>query len=59
MTQFRLTRPDCYEPGCPGHKDPSARQGYYIDADSEEEALLRMKQRFPEDKGFDVQVWKG
>ena len=58
MNQYRCTRPDAYEEGCPGHKDLSARQGHYIDAESEEKALARMRKLFPNDSCFDVQLWK-
>ncbi len=58
--EFRCTRRDPYDdPGCPGHKNPSARQGYYLRDASAENALARMRKKFPHDRlGFDVQVWK-
>lgn len=57
MPQFRCTRPDAYGPGCPGHTDPSARNGHYITAADPEEAREKMKSRFPEDSRFDVEPW--
>ena len=58
MNQYRCTRPEVYEEGCPGHTEPGARQGHYIDALTEEEALMRMKQWFPAESWFDIQLWK-
>lgn len=43
---YRLTR-NIYKEGTLGHSDFTARQGYYIEADSEEEAIKKMKERFP------------
>ena len=59
MPMYRCTRPEVYDPGCPGHTDPTARQGYYIEADSERAALFRMHEKFPEDTKFDIYEWKG
>jgi hypothetical protein len=57
--QYRCTRRDPYGPGCPGYADPSARQGHYLYAVSEEEAVKEMEHRFPNDnQGFDIQLWK-
>jgi hypothetical protein len=59
MTQFRCTRNTPYEKGCPGYDNLSARQGYYITAETEHEAYMEMARRFPGDHlGFAVQVWK-
>jgi hypothetical protein len=55
---FRCTRLDVYEPGCPGHENSSARQGYYIEASCRESAEKRMHEMFPEDINFDIQEWK-
>lgn len=62
MKEYRLTRPGQYlNPGCPGHKNKSARQGYYVAAESAEEAcrLLRdhMGPRWQFEM-FDVQLWR-
>lgn len=46
--EWRCTRPRLYAmPGCPGHSNPKARQGYYVQADTEEEARAEMAQDFP------------
>lgn len=58
MNQYRCTRPGCYEKGCPGHTDPSARQGHYIYAETREDAIEQMIKRFPDDVHFDIQLWK-
>lgn len=55
---FRCTRPDAYGPNTPGHTDPSARQGYYIQTPGETEARAEMRQRFPKDSRFDVTPWR-
>ena len=58
--EYRCTRRSVYSgPGCLGHKDPGARQGYYVVALTPEDALARMRVAFPDDAdGFDIQVWK-
>lgn len=43
MNEYRITFPDRYPLGSPGHADPSARQGYYILASTQEAALARVK----------------
>lgn len=58
MRQFRCTRPEVYSRGTPGHKDRSARQGHYIFAETPEEAIAIMKERFPEENSFDLQDWR-
>jgi len=55
---FRCTRPAVYGPDCPGHLDPSARQGHYIEADTAEQAQHKMHHLFPDDRKFDVQPWE-
>ncbi len=58
--QFRCTRNTPYvsEDELLGKSDLSARQGYYVWADSEEDAIAQMSERFPSDnKGFTVKVW--
>lgn len=61
MKEYRCTRNASYSHQCIGRDDLSARQGYYIHADSIEEAWQRMAIRFPEeaDAGFTVQEWQG
>lgn len=57
--RWRCTRPLMYPPGSPGHDNPGARQGYYVDADTESDARLHMARLFPgetEDQ-FDVELW--
>ena len=44
---------------CIGQNDLSARQGYYVTADTEGEALAIMRRNFPNDThGFTVKLWK-
>lgn len=57
MIVYRMTRPNAYGVGTPGHLELSARQGYYIRALSEAEAHREMRERFPYDSHFDLQVW--
>jgi len=42
-----------------GRVHPLTRQGYYVIAVTRDEAILRMRKRFPEDKfyGFTAQEW--
>lgn len=60
MAHYRLTRPNVYSnPNCPGHKDKSARQGYYVDADSPEQAIKIVRERLEmPNEDFDVQLWR-
>lgn len=60
MSEYRCTRKKPYEKGSAGYKDTSARVGYFIEAESKEQALEQMKKRFPDDirYGFDVELWK-
>jgi len=57
LTQYRCTRPDLYGPGSLGFDNLSARQGHYIFAESEDEAVQQMVKKFPDDSRFDVQVF--
>ena len=59
MTEYRCTRNASYTCDCYGRDDITARQGYYIHAESEEEAWQQMAIRFPEETraGFTVQDW--
>ncbi len=56
--EYRCTRNQPYL-NDPEPNDLSVRQGYYITANSKEEALEKMKERFPEDieAGFTVDEW--
>jgi hypothetical protein len=61
LNEYRFTRPHLYSsPGCPGHKDPRARQGYYVIATSEPEAYKEVLRRYPEFTGqkLDVEFWR-
>jgi hypothetical protein len=53
-----MTRPDKYAGENLAKQDLSIRQGYYILAESEEQAQQKMKEMFPNDSKFDSQVWK-
>lgn len=57
--QYRCTRNALYLHDCIGKKNLSARQGYYIKAKSEDEAIKIMEQRFPSEAqaGFTVEKW--
>lgn len=59
MNHYRLTRPDVYvNPDCPGHSDKSARQGYYVDAETPEQAVEIVRTRLGKpNERFDVQLW--
>ena len=58
MNQYRCTIPEYYEEGCPGHTNMSARQGHYITAETETEAISQMHLNFPKVSKIDVQLWK-
>ena len=60
MNEYRLTRPEAYGPNTYGHTDKSARQGYYVDATTPQEAIEKFKKLYPEFKHskVDVQLWK-
>lgn len=66
MHHYRVTRPLAYNANTPGHTNPSARQGYYADAESPEKAARAVEVRLvesdfygsgPSDNEFDVQQW--
>ena len=59
MTEYRCTRNASYTGNCKGRDDITARQGYYIHAESEEEAWQQMAIRYPKETaaGFSVQDW--
>jgi hypothetical protein len=60
MNEYRLTRNEPYlNPKCFGHTDLEARQGYYLKAETETNAIAQMSQMFPHDTaGFTVELWK-
>lgn len=60
MNEYRCTRNQPYlNPNCFGHTDLDARQGYYINAGSEQAAIAFMAQLYPtDDAGFTAQLWK-
>jgi hypothetical protein len=55
--EYRCTRRDPYaSPHCKGHTDPTARQGHYLYAKTDREAIVAMREDFPRDiDGFDVE----
>jgi hypothetical protein len=58
--EFRCTRNSLYQgEGNLGKDDKLAREGHYIVADSEDAALDRMSELFPDDRrGFTADFWK-
>ncbi|WP_373527432.1 hypothetical protein [Nostoc sp.] len=60
MKEYRCTRNALYAHDCTGRDDIRERQGYYIPAESEEEAWEKMAVRFPDETeaGFTVQEWE-
>jgi len=56
QTEIRVTRPCSYGLGTPGRIDLNSRQGYYIFADSVQEAILKAVEKFPKEP-IDVQMW--
>lgn len=58
---YRLTRPDRYGPGTPGFSNASARQGYYVTAESPEaaRAAIREREGFDASERLTVQCWDG
>ena len=66
LNEYRCTRNKPYPPGSVGHDNTRARQGHYVTATSEEEALLAMVDKFPEDMvgvahaldAFTVTFWR-
>ncbi len=48
MNHYRCTRDAPYDdPNCPGHKDVTARQGHYVNAETEDDARAKMAREFP------------
>jgi hypothetical protein len=61
MNEYRCTRNYPYRhPDCFGHTNLSARQGYYLKAQSEPEAIAMMEREFPDELewGFTAKFWK-
>ncbi len=60
MPEYRCTRNKSYIGDCPGRNDLTARQGYYIQAESPEGAWKEMATRFPDEVtyGFTVEEWE-
>lgn len=56
MPNFRITRASFYDKGTPGHTDPSARQGYYVEAEDAKHALWAAAREFPGET-LDCQSW--
>jgi hypothetical protein len=61
LREYRCTRNASYSHDCIGRNDLTARQGYYINAHSAEEAWEQMASRFPKETGagFTVEEWEG
>ena len=61
MKEYRCTRNALYTDDCLGRDDLTARQGYYIQANTAEEAWQKMAIRFPKETeaGFTVNKWEG
>lgn len=59
MYEFRVTFPERYGKGSPGHEDPSARQGHYVEVEAENarSAWNKVHERFPFER-IEVQPWK-
>jgi hypothetical protein len=62
---YRVTRPGVYTSvNCPGHRDVSARQGYYVDACCATHAARNIQARMLDrvsgivGEALDVQVWR-
>jgi hypothetical protein len=60
MKEYRCTRNAPYSHPCDGSSDLSARNGYYLRAETAQDAMQRMVERFPEETsfGFTVDEWK-
>ena len=60
--EYRITRPTVYSKGTLGYNDKSARQGYYVTAASEREAVSIARklynERISSTEPLDVQLWK-
>ena len=65
MRLYRVTRPEAYGPNTPGYNKPSARQGHYVRAESEDDARAKIRERLVKEgvpgineERLDVQVWE-
>lgn len=60
MKEYRCTRNTPYAPPCNGSSDLSARNGYYLRAETAQDTMPMMVERFPEEAtfGFTVEEWK-
>ncbi len=60
MNEYRCTRNAPHtNPRWYGHTDLSAHKGYYIKAQSEQDALAQLSELYSDDDaGFTVQLWK-
>jgi len=57
MNEYRCTRFRLYQnEGCPGYTDRRSRQGYYIEATSNLQAMLQMAKEFPNDIQWGIRV---
>ena len=57
MKEFRCTRDDLYNKGDLGYKNKKVRHAYYIKAETEKEALEKLKEKFPDEESFSVELW--
>lgn len=53
--EYRVTRPELYRPGCPGHDNACARQGHYQMATHPAEAAEIVRRDMGIDEKLDVQ----
>lgn len=60
MNEYRCTRGSLYRHPCFGHDDLTARQGHYVVAKDEIDAILEMRRMFPHDpeNSFTAHLWK-
>lgn len=59
--EYRITINAMYDnPNCPGYQELEHREGYYVIAYSPQDALEKMRSRYPDfaSEGFTVEVWK-
>jgi hypothetical protein len=57
MKIYRCTRCTCTNPNARAYSDLSARQGYYVRAENESEALKQMARDFPKETNFTCHEW--
>jgi hypothetical protein len=55
--EYRCTLPSRYSEGTTGHRNVAGRQGHYCNARTPEHAREIMKERFPTEERFDVELW--